>query len=264
MSAFGAVAEFPVADFGGGGTGATISIPVDNATWADSGASLRAGKRIAFAPDPWSWTDRTPSLRAGKRIAISPDTLTIVEQRTVFSTSAYVRIPPDALIWVDQGASARAGKRVAIPVDSLAWEDKTPSPRAGKRIAVPVDSMTFTEQRFVFSTSAYVRIPGDSLVWIDKAPRASAGVRIDIHSEFEATYNVGSVAEDAVACDALLAGIEFTKQLKVPDNLAWSTKPTRISSGGSAMIPAEPLTITEQRVEIGARGRKLRIVVAAS
>lgn len=95
-------------------------------------------------------------------------------------------------------------------------------------------------------------------------PRISSGTRIAVASDVLTGFNVGATAESPTAADATAASSTAFQLVKLPDQLRLVDLPVRLSSGGSARIPMDHLTMVEPRFEVNARRRKLKINVIAS
>lgn len=264
MSAFDVTAASVTNDFGSV-TGVTVSIPVDAIVWADKTPRMASGGSVRAPVNAITWSSKTPRMSAGQRINIPVNAITWSDKTLRKSSGKSVFIPRDvAILMATMGARISSGGSARIPKDNFALSTVV-SMRSGGSVFAPVSNITMTNKTPRVTTGTNIWIPTDTVVvWADKSVRVTTGAYIGINTDHIMQLNVGSTTEDVTAGHVTLEGDPFTNIFKLPDRLVTTNLPVSMRSGGSARIPRDTLAITEQRVEIGARRRRLRTSAIAS
>ncbi len=109
-----------------------------------------------------------------------------------------------------------------------------------------------------------VSIPYDTMTYSDTAMKATTGVSISIVNTGVHDFAFGTVGDGVTSEFITMDGASFLQSGDAPDRLIFTVKAPRISAGASPRISPVHLTITESRIEIGARRRKIKTSAIAS
>lgn len=267
--------------------GARVNVPVQPWIWTDKTLRKSSGKSV-FVPlgAPLVMSTNGARISSGGSARIPKDNLTMTTDIRM-SSGGSVYSPVTTLTWIDKTIRKSSGKSVFIPRDvTILWADKTSRITSGGSARIPKDNLTFTtvvsmrsggstfipkdnlswSDKIVRKSSGKsVFVPPDVVItWVDKTPRITTGVFIGIDTSGLMNLNAGVTSEGITSEFMTLEGEALTRISRLPDRIVFQTFPVKMSSGGSARIPKDNLVITEQRVEIGARRRRLRTAAIAS
>lgn len=169
------------------------------------------GTTVSIPLDAWTWADMTSRAASGG--------------------SAF--IPLDSVIWSDKTFDVRPGRRISIPLDAITWDDKIPMKSSGKRIVAPVDAAILWDDM-----DAYTASGGSAIVPVDTISMSTIASMRSGGSVFAPVSNLTWTDKTPLKSSG--------KSVFIPEDVAiiMDEMDARISSGGSALIPSDNLTLT--------------------
>lgn len=180
-------------------------------------------------------------------------------------TGVTIEVPPDAIVYADKSVSVRSGGSARIPADNLTWTSKTPRWSAGARVNIPVQSIIWADKLSRMTGGRSVYIPVNTVItWVDKGLRTTAGAHVGIDTTLNMDRNIGATGDSVTGEFVTSEGLNVQVASRISDRIILHEQNFSVRSGGSLFVPHDTLTITEQRVEIGARRRRLRTTAIAS
>lgn len=265
MLGFGALGEFPLADFGTTAPSVSVSLPTVDLLLDMLAPTLRAGKNFDAPLVNVVVSTLVPTIGFGKSFDAPLIALTMEDPVPAALTGKHFDAPSIAMGVATFGPALRAGKNFDGPTAEMLLDAPVPASLAGKHFDAPLVALSLAAPDVMISFGKNVNLPSVLIGYYAFEGDVQTGRIFNLaHTFTVVTDGLGALCEGALGEFAIGDGGTETTTYTRPIQIRM-TVPDPVSYAGKNFGPAPvDISLSPQIIEVDAYGRPIRINAIAS
>lgn len=264
MLGFGALAEFPLLDFGDERQTTWLSLPAVAFSFAPFAVGLQAGRNLDLVAPEVLFVAPALAAVGGKSFGLPALEVAFAETVAGFAGGRHVALPAPEIAFGYSAIGLRAGKNIDLVAPAITVAAPVVGVQPGKLIGLPALDVLWDAQPLIPSPGKSFGLPSLHVALSYGTLRIETGRIFNLANTIFVTTDVGALLDGALGEFALGEGDLLTQETTRPVEFRFSLYAAGVQAGRNIDLTAPDIAFNAPVPEIAARHRKLRVLAIAS
>lgn len=264
MLGFGALAEFPLLDFGDERQTTWLSLPAVAISFTPLAVGLQAGRNLDLTAPNVTFVAPALVAAGGKSFGLPALEVAFAETVAGFAGGRHVALPAPEIAFGYSAIGLQAGRNIDLVAPAITVATPVVGVQPGKLIGLPALDVLWDARPLIPSPGKYLSLPPLSIAYRYGTLRIETGRIFNLANTVYVTSDVGALADGALGEFAIGEGEPVSQEFSRPVEFRFSLYAAGVQAGRNLDLTAPDITFHAPVPEIAARHRKLRVLAIAS